>query len=121
MEISARFFADESKRLFEYKKYQFMFPSRNQIITEQKLTLDSGGRSFSPDAVVYSGRGGNQTPEIPLAIIEVKNEIGMGGSDPIAQAQCDYLAFYSSKQVSLLYPTHPLILTRILSTVQCDK
>jgi len=33
---------------------------------------------------------------------EIKNGIGEGGSDPIHQAQCDYVAFYSAEAVGLL-------------------
>ena len=32
---------------------------------------------------------------------EVKNGIGEGGSDPLLQAQCDYVAFHSDEDVSL--------------------
>lgn len=64
------------------------------------VLLNSGSKRFRPDALVYHQGQDRSRPEIPIAIIEVENEIGVGDSDPIAQAQSDYLAFYSSDEVS---------------------
>lgn len=40
---------------------------------------------------------------VPSEIIEVKNEIGEGGSDAITQAECDYLCFHDTAIVSLIF------------------
>lgn len=40
------------------------------------------------------------------AFFELKNEIGEGGSDPFAEAECDYAAVYLSSTVLCLYSSH---------------
>ena len=39
--------------------------------------------------------------EAIVRIVEVKNEVGEGGSDPIMQAECDFVLICSSKKVVL--------------------
>ncbi|KZT18890.1 hypothetical protein NEOLEDRAFT_1142814 [Neolentinus lepideus HHB14362 ss-1] len=59
------------------------------------LTFESG--DFNPDGVVFSAQTPDQFKTI-LCITEVRNEIGEGGSDPISQAECAYVAVYSSDE-----------------------
>jgi len=40
--------------------------------------------------------------EATVCIVEVQNEIGEGDSDPIMQAECDFVLICSSKKVILL-------------------
>ena len=50
------------------------------------------------DGAVRSARAPNGFDTLS-AIVEVKSEIGDGHSDPIVQAECDYVAIYSSDEV----------------------
>ena len=62
------------------------------------LSIPSGsGRKFITDGVglvTCSNFPGN--PQAATFFTELKNGIGEGGSDPIAQLQCDYTAYYSA-------------------------
>jgi len=42
--------------------------------------------------------------EAYIRIVEIKNEIGEGGSDPVVQAECGFVLICSSKKVTL-FPT----------------
>jgi len=53
-----------------------------------------------PDGATVVACHGNQ--RAIARIVEVKNEIGEGGSDPIAQAECGFVLISSSTQVILL-------------------
>ncbi|KAH9949162.1 hypothetical protein B0H21DRAFT_820351 [Amylocystis lapponica] len=67
----------------------------NSILASKALSYAS--RRLKPDGAVSSV----ETPDgflIITAIHEVKLEIGDGGSDPIAQGECDYAAVYSSNE-----------------------
>jgi len=61
-------------------------------------TLSYVSSQFTSDGVVFSREAPGGFSTI-VAIIEVKSEIGEGGSDPIAQAECAYVAAYSSDEV----------------------
>lgn len=62
-----------------------------------------------------------------VRIVELKNEIGEGGSDPIAQAECDFVLVCSSETVTLFlaalaYTQFPLCSTnhlRMPRAVRC--
>ncbi|KAF9777626.1 hypothetical protein BJ322DRAFT_1114857 [Thelephora terrestris] len=60
-------------------------------------TLSYKSRQLIPDGVVISGATPDGFKTI-AAILEVKAEIGEGGSDPIAQAECAYVAVYSTEE-----------------------
>ncbi|KAF9444365.1 hypothetical protein P691DRAFT_778309 [Macrolepiota fuliginosa MF-IS2] len=67
------------------------------MLSQTTLTLstDRGSRTIIPDGVLQV-MSSAKLP-MPCALItEVKNEIGEGGSDPAAQATCDYVAIYTS-------------------------
>ena len=60
-------------------------------------------RTMKPDGIVtticHSGR-----QEATIRLVEMKNEIGEGGSDPIAQAECGFRLICSSDQVTYFLP-----------------
>ena len=67
-----------------------------------KAQIQYGHRSFIPDGVmrrVCDAFPGRDTAAYEFT--EVKNGIGEAHSDPIHQAQCDYVAYYSDKAVSI--------------------
>lgn len=47
---------------------------------------------------------------IPVQIVELKNEIGEGGSDPIMQAERSYASIFCSPRVSRFLPHTNLLL-----------
>lgn len=66
------------------------------ILSDRTLEFASG--KITPAGAVCSARAPNDFQTI-CAITEVKNEIGDGHSDPLAEAECAYVAIYSSTEV----------------------
>jgi len=56
-------------------------------------------RIFSPSAFMRTKCSLMADVKAYPSFLEVKNEIGEGGSDPIAQAECDYVAVVTSDEV----------------------
>jgi hypothetical protein len=73
------------------------FEEQSSLLTPTEFSRGTG-KTFSPD-----GHRKSRTPfgiAIPSELIELKNEIGEGGSDAAAQVQRDYACLHSSDQVS---------------------
>ena len=68
-------------------------------------TVLGDGHSFTPDGNtrVFCKLTKGLALRAVTSFTEIKNEIGEGGSDPIHQAQCDYVAYYSAAVVGLLF------------------
>lgn len=70
-----------------------------QVFRRTEIMRDNG-RHYKPDGCVFV-----QCEKFPrrdgaaTAFSEVKNGVGEGGSDPIQQAQCDYVLYYSAEDV----------------------
>ncbi|KAL7284419.1 hypothetical protein ACG7TL_001709 [Trametes sanguinea] len=70
----------------------------HSILNVTDSYLSSGG--FRPDGVVEArAKGSFEMFRILRCIVKVKNEIGEGGCDPIAQAERCYKAYYSSEEL----------------------
>jgi len=68
----------------------------------RKDEIQYGGTIFKPDG--YMPTMCMELKDYAAAgFTEVKNGIGEGGSDPIHQAQCDYIAYYSAENVTLFF------------------
>jgi hypothetical protein len=63
-----------------------------------EFTLGSGINS------THAGEG----QQVPFQILELKNEIGAGGSDPITQAEFAYAKIFSAPEVGLVLRSSPL-------------
>lgn len=63
-----------------------------------KKTFQFTSQKLIPDGAVCTAEAPNGF-ETVSAIIEVTNEIGDGNCDPLAQAECAYIAIYSSTEV----------------------
>ena len=76
----------------------------NVLVGEQTLRktdiLRDNGKHYTPDGCVFvQCEKFVRHDEAASAFNEVKNSIGEGGSDPIQQAQCDYVLYYSAEDV----------------------
>lgn len=72
------------------------------IITTE---FNFGDTSILPDGVVSTWT--DQGHQRVVQVLELKNEIGEGGSDPIMQAECSYASIVCSDDVGIL--TSPLL------------
>lgn len=63
-----------------------------------RAPLDYSSGSFEPDGVIHMDTSFEGFIPV-VAITQVKNEIGTGGCDPLAQAECAYVAVYTSREV----------------------
>ena len=97
------------------------FEGKSSLLTPTEFSRGSG-KTFSPD-----GHRKSRTPfgiAIPSELIELKNEIGEGGSDAVAQVQRDYACLHSSDEASsqiliwLLFPSRTAVNT-MLPSVFC--
>lgn len=74
-----------------------------------KAEIKEHGNLFKPDGLMRCEC--KKFPNRDVAargFTEVKNGVGEGASDPIHQAQCDYVAYYSAEKVYL--PVPPVVL-----------
>ena len=95
------FYTDEDARVMQIQKALdvLVFPG---LFWNSEMPI--GNRTFRPDGLMRSVC--EQLPGRDTAayeFTEVKNGIGEAHSDPIAQAQCDYVAYYSDKAVSFFF------------------
>jgi hypothetical protein len=93
---------DASLNLYEDK-----YSRRDQIdalgrLGSLEMRLES--RVLKPDGTVTI-HCPTSKQEAVVRIVEMKNEIGEGGSDPIAQAECGFVLICSSKKVTLFLAT----------------
>ena len=99
----ARSFVERATQFYDvdHQRLDAVRPSMQAAIHQDILdetTLKFGTKELSPDGRVRS----ISTPdgfEIIKALVEGKNEIGLGRTDPIVQAECDYVAIYTSDEV----------------------
>ncbi|EKM53157.1 uncharacterized protein PHACADRAFT_210864 [Phanerochaete carnosa HHB-10118-sp] len=94
---SSRYYATEDDRKREMVTMTTAVHSR--ILDTLEFSL-APSRKFRPDGVIQTSRrppGLKMSPV--LCIHEIKNEIGEGGSDPFAQAECCYVAIYCSDEI----------------------
>ena len=99
----ARSFVELANQFYdqEYQRLEALRPSLQAAIHQDILAetaLRFGDRSLRPDGRVRSISTPNGF-EIIRVLAEGKNEIGLGGTDPIVQAECDYVAIYTSDKV----------------------
>ena len=92
IDVSLDYYTDESYR-------------RSKVDDLQVLgRLDSLDKLFDPKSTGPAGIVTVMCPtgkrEAVICLIEMKNEIGLGGSDPIAQAECGYVLICSSNKVT---------------------
>ncbi|KAI0714115.1 hypothetical protein C8Q72DRAFT_206479 [Fomitopsis betulina] len=62
-----------------------------------KKTFEFRSQKLIPDGAVCIAKTPDDFDTVSV-ITEVKNEIGDGGCDPLAQAECDYVAIYSADE-----------------------
>lgn len=62
-------------------------------------TLRYHDKEAEPDGSVYCSH--RSTHNIVIAVVEGKNETGEGDIDPLSQAECVYVALYTSPEVSV--------------------
>ena len=72
------------------------------LVPQLKLLLEGQSRKYNkmevkPDGIV--ALDAPWTDNIVVTIVEAENEIGEGHSDPIARAECVYVAMYTSPEV----------------------
>ena len=75
-----------------------------------KETFEFSSQKVTPDGTVCVAKTHDDFDTVSV-IIEVKNEIGDGGCDPLAQAECDYVAIYSAVEVCGSRPSRVPMLT----------
>lgn len=93
--LASAYYKDEAERVLKLSR-NLNAAVYHGILGIQKLSYTSS--KLAPDGVVFSERTPSGFSTI-TAILEVKAEIGEGNSDPIAQAECAYVAVYSSDEV----------------------
>jgi hypothetical protein len=96
---SVAFYADEKTRISKIQE------SLNVLVSPELFwnsEIPCGQRTFKPDGTMrcicerFPARDTGA-----YEFTEVKNGVGTAHSDPIHQAQCDYVAYYSDKAVRL--------------------
>ena len=92
---SLAFYEDEIDRVVKISN-QMRALVHDNVLNQTGIIWDNG-RTFTPDGSIFASCR-NREPGV-TAFIEVKNGIGEGLSDPIYQAQCDYVLYYSGKDV----------------------
>ena len=94
---SVAFYVDEKARIFKIQE------SLNVLVSPELLwntEIPFGQRTFKPDGMMRCTCEKFPSCETgAYEFTEVKNGIGEAHSDPIHQAQCDYVAYYSDKAV----------------------
>ncbi|KAI0732364.1 hypothetical protein C8Q72DRAFT_901842 [Fomitopsis betulina] len=81
--------------------YHPVFGRFHQLIMEEQESRKKAfvdPLSLTLDGIVLAAKTSNDF-EAVSAITEVKNEIGGGSSDPLAQAECAYVAIHSSAAI----------------------
>ncbi|KZT63438.1 hypothetical protein DAEQUDRAFT_770621, partial [Daedalea quercina L-15889] len=73
------------------------------VTTGTGLTYSSG--TVKPDGAVVASQAEVGRFKPVSCITEVKNEVGMDGCDPLAQAECVYVAIYSSAEAKAFRAT----------------
>jgi hypothetical protein len=69
------------------------------VLRETVIRRDNGNY-YQPDGCVFvQCEKFSEYTEAATAFTEVKNSVGEGGSDPIHQAECDYVLYYSANDV----------------------
>ncbi len=100
---SVAFYPDEKSRTVKIQE------SLNVLVSPELFwnsEIPYGQRTFKPDGVMrctceeFPGRDTGA-----YEFTELKNAIGEAHSDPIHQAQCDYVAYYSDKAVCVFSPS----------------
>jgi hypothetical protein len=98
---SVAFYPDEKSRISKIQE------SLNVLVSPELFwnsEIPFGQRTFKPDGMMrcicerFPGRDTGA-----YEFTEVKNGIGEAHSDPIHQAQCDYVAYYSDKAVRFFF------------------
>ena len=95
---SLAFYEDEDARIKD------ITTAMNALVDDQVLRrteiMRDCGKFYKPDGSIFvQCEKFPSRDEAATAFDEIKNAIGEGGSDPIHQAQCDYVLFYSAKDV----------------------
>jgi hypothetical protein len=91
---SLEFYEDESQRKAALEKLTFW---KSILSTDHNLDSSSICADGSTSACSRGSR------RIPVQIVELKNEIGEGGSDPIVQAERSHAAIFCSTRVGLSF------------------
>jgi hypothetical protein len=95
---SLAFYPDEVERVGEIKDAMDALV-HDHVLQRIELMRDRG-KAYRPDgSIVVRCEKFPKRDEAVTSFTEVKNGIGDGGSDPIQQAQCDYILYYSAKAV----------------------
>ena len=79
-----------------------------QVLTQKMFEFKS--QTLKANGAVRAARTSNGFETVSV-ITEVRNEIGEGDCDPIAQAECAYVAIYSSDEVRGSRPSRVPTLT----------
>lgn len=93
--LASAYYGDEAERISHLSR-NMKAAVHSDVVGAKPLCYLSNG--FTPDGVVSSAVTPDGFSTI-AAIFEGKAEIGEGGNDPIAQAECAYVAVYSSAEV----------------------
>ena len=98
---SVAFYADEKTRILKIQEALNVLVSPELFWNSEILF---GQQTFKPDGMMrcicerFPGRDTGA-----YEFTEVKNGVGEAHSDPIHQAQCDYVAYYSDKAVRVFF------------------
>ncbi|KAF8958803.1 hypothetical protein BDZ97DRAFT_1840790 [Flammula alnicola] len=69
----------------------------HQQVLDSRVISNGGGKKINPDGAGYTTcQNFPRKDNAAILFTELKNGVGEGGSDPISQSQCDYIAFYSA-------------------------
>jgi hypothetical protein len=101
------FIVDENARRTKVEKRLRKLVHPEVLCTTE---ITDGGQVFKPDGFMKCECP--RLPDNPTAapgITEIKNGIGEAHSDPIHQAQCDYVTYYSAIPVHSLFISLTLI------------
>lgn len=106
--VSSNYYPDDADRRSAIADLLAEGTGQDSFLTGGPVHLSSTRHDILPDGTVLV-RCRKLSPDGARAYAqfgELKNEIGKGGCDPIAQAECDYVSVYTSDVVSI-YCTRP--------------
>ncbi|KZT22158.1 hypothetical protein NEOLEDRAFT_1150158 [Neolentinus lepideus HHB14362 ss-1] len=97
----AQMFIDQAVRVYKYPSDRINRLSAIKTAVHQQILgitpLGFGDTEFLTDGIIFSAEASDEFKSV-ICFTEVRNEMGWGGHDPVAQAECAYVATYSSDE-----------------------
>ena len=97
IDASLNLYEDERSRQDQINNLKVLGDLFSPKMTLESMVMRSDGKTTIHYPTILR--------EAVVRIVEMKNEIGEGGSDPIVQAECGFVLICSSKEVALFLVT----------------